>query len=130
MLAAAALAAGCGDDGQGSGPVTYDVVLVVGAADPPSVEVGTDFAEAWTLDCGDDACTLERSPGEPLGDLSTIRLAADGEQFTADVRSGCATVAMELDVDDDVLVGSVARIPGPGCGVVDLTLGFSGSRAE
>jgi hypothetical protein len=137
-LVLVALVAACGDDaGDASGPATYDVVLVVGAAEPPLVEVGSEFSEPWTLDCVDDTCTLVRDGGEPLGDLTELRLERVGDGFvgaavgvTSTEPASCPetwAVEIELAVEDGLVVGSIARVPSGECAGVDLTLGFSGA---
>jgi hypothetical protein len=118
-VAVALLLVGCGDDGDGgdAGPTAYEVVLVA-AADP-----GDERTETWHLSCGDDACLLDREAGGPLGGVTELRLSrTDDGSYRGAARSGCATVDVELDRDDDVVVGSIAL---GGC--EDATLGFSGA---
>jgi len=119
-LAAVALLGACGG-GVDPAPVggSFDVVLVTAEGEP------VEHEETWDLDCDDDACTLRRDAGGALGDATELRLArVGGGGYSGEARTGCTDVEVELDIDGDVVVGSVAL---GGC--EDLTLGFSGSRA-
>lgn len=144
--AAAALALvllpACGDgDGDGDeGPVAYDVVLVVGAAEAiPAADtagfpgIGSDFTERWVLDCDGAGCTLHRNPGPPLGLLEELRLEPAGDGSSDDLRGVAAgvtavpspvepspcegtpaetwTIEVELTREGDTIVGSVFRVP-------------------
>jgi hypothetical protein len=118
LAALALLLAACGDDDGGdAGPTAYEVLIV--AADDPDEE----HAETWQLSCGDDACLLRREAGGPVGDVTELRLTrTEDAGYRGDASSGCATVDVELDRRDEVIVGSIAL---GGC--EDATLGFSGA---
>jgi hypothetical protein len=156
--------AACGDDGDDgpTGPVAYDVVLVIGAAiadegaDPAGFPGdGTEFVERWVLDCPDeDTCVLHRNAAAPLGALEELELVrGEGDRYEGELagvtpapdphedEQPCAgtatkrwTVTVELSRDDDVVVGSVFRVPEAlvegDCFGLDLTLGFSGTATS
>jgi hypothetical protein len=159
-IAAVLLAACGGDDGEAAtGPVAYDVVLVIGAAiadegaDPAGFPgEGTEFVERWVLDYpDDDSCVLHRNPAAPLGALEELELVrGEGDRYEGEAtgvtpvpdphedEQPCAgtaterwTVTVELSRDEDVVVGSVFRVPEAlvegDCFGLDLTLGFSGT---
>lgn len=159
-IAVLLLTGACGDDDDDRAlEGEWDVVLVVGAAVADADAdtrgfpgEGSDFTERWAFDCGDDRCTLRRpGGGAALGDLDGLRLDVDDARAdtwrgtqpgvrpapTVGEPAPCAgtpaeawTVEVELTREDDVLVGSVFRIPdaleADGCFGLDLTFGVSG----